>query len=1078
MASNDRYINIGMGLDIEDLRTGLSEAKREMALAESEFRARTAGLDSWGSSVQGVTEKLVQMGTEITKKKDIVEAYRKELDRVSDTYGADSKKAQEVLTKLNNAEASLTKSQRYYDDLTKQLDNLKKEGGLAAESVDNLRKSIHDLEKHIDDQKKAIADTAQKLEEAKKKYGESSEEAGKLKEALDEQCKSLGLLEDALGDYKDALEDVGKETDDEEKKAGTLQKAFDDLKDKASGAVKNGLDKLKDGFVNLAKKGISMAVSALKDFIKQTIQVGMDFTSTMSEVQAITGATGDDLKMLKDTAREYGETTVFSATESAEALKYMALAGWDAKQSTEALGGMLDLAAASGMDLAAASDMVTDYLTAFGMEASESGKLADMLAYAQSKANTSVAQLSEAYAQSAATLAANGQSVETVTALLAKMADAGVKGSKAGTALGAVMRDITNKMDGGAIKIGEASVKVQDAKGNFRSLTAILGDVAKATDGLGTAERAAALSDVFTTNSLTAINAVFKSGIKSVQNFERGLKKSDGTARQMAETMNDNLSGDVKSMESAIEGLQLRLFDLLEGPMRSIVQFITDAIPVLIEWGEKIYDFFVGIYDATKPLWDALGAFFGEIYQKIKEFVDNVKAIIDAAKGAWDGIKNAFSGADGWFRDLSARMQSMLKAGWDTLAGWFGNIWSGIKGAFNGSDSWFGNLSSKMQSMLKAGWDAVAGWFGGIWNGIKNAFNGAGEWFGDLSARTRNLFKAGWDTLGKFFSDVWEAIKKPFEPVISFFRGLFGNSDGTGGAVAAIKAPFSAIGKFFSDVWEAIKKPFEPVIGFFSNLFGGRTDGQGADERTAGAVGAIKGPFGALEGFFKKVVGFVEDPFGSIQTFFSNTFGSAYSELTGAFSGVSGFFSGMGSNIIAKLLDLPSAFNTLFGRVYNSIIGPLAGVWKWFEDNVLNPLRQGVEAAIEEASNLGGGLIEGATTKRDLVAGTTTIGEVITNSLMDYFGIHSPSTLMRDLIGRNIAAGIAEGMTDATGLAEGAAERLSAGLTGAFGLSAGASGGLVGQTVVFNQTINSPSPMTAGEIYRDTKSLIGRRMTS
>ena len=178
--------------------------------------------------------------------------------------------------------------------------------------------------------------------------------------------------------------------------------------------------------------------------------------------------------MMEDTARQYGATTVFSASEAAEALKYMSLAGWDAQQSTDALGGVLNLAAASSMGLGEASDMVTDYLSAFGMEANKSTYFADMLAYAQSNSNTTAAQLGEAYKNSAANMHAAGQDVETTTSLLEAMANQGRKGSEAGTTLGAMMRDITAKMDDGAIKIGETSIAVQYASGNFRDMTYIL----------------------------------------------------------------------------------------------------------------------------------------------------------------------------------------------------------------------------------------------------------------------------------------------------------------------------------------------------------------------------------------------------------------------------------------------------------------------------------------------------------------------------------------------------------------------------------------------------------------------------
>ena len=278
---------------------------------------------------------------------------------------------------------------------------------------------------------------------------------------------------------------------------------------------------MKGVLANLVAEGIRKALDGLKDLAADALETGRTFESSMSEVQAISGATGEDLKLLSDTAKEFGASTVFSASESADALKYMALAGWDAHQSTDALGGVLNLAAASGMDLAKASDMVTDYLSAFGMQAKDSAYFADLLAYSQSNSNTSAEQLGEAYKNCAANLNAAGQDIETTTSLLAMMANQGLKGSEGGTALTAVMRDMTAKMKDGAIAIGDTNVQVMDAEGNYRDLTDILKDVEKATDGMGDAQKATALASTFTSDSIKGLNLILNAGVSNAEKMQR-----------------------------------------------------------------------------------------------------------------------------------------------------------------------------------------------------------------------------------------------------------------------------------------------------------------------------------------------------------------------------------------------------------------------------------------------------------------------------------------------------------------------------------------------------------------------------
>lgn len=380
-------------------------------------------------------------------------------------------------------------------------------------------------------------------------------------------------------------------------------------------------------------------LGGIKNYAMDSVNLGKDYTSMMSEVQAISGASGKDLEMLQETAREYGATTVFSASEAAEALKYMSLAGWDAQQSSSALGGVLNLAAASGMGLGEASDMVTDYLSAFGMEASQSTYLADMLAYAQSNSNTTALQLGEAYRNSAANLHAAGQDVETTTSLLEAMANQGYRGSEAGTALAATMRDITQNMEDGAIKIGETSIAVQNEKGNFRDLTDILTDVEAATAGMGDAEKAAALGSTFTADSIKALNMILTEGMGKVSGYEEALRKSAGTSEEMAGIMTDNLSGDIANMESAMEEMKLQTFESMEDPLRDLTQYTTDTvIPSLTEW---VPDAFGTLASGVEKVGSALAPMLETILKNPKA-VGNALTSIGAGFAAMKTVNTGF----------------------------------------------------------------------------------------------------------------------------------------------------------------------------------------------------------------------------------------------------------------------------------------------------------------------------------------------------------------------------------------------------------------------------------------------------
>ena len=511
------------------------------------------------------------------------------LSRVSSAARTSATQLQQVGQQIDRAFSSNSPEQ-FASSLGNAMDR-------AASSMDSLGDSVGQAMEELE--QSSAVDFSEGFENAADGAGEltrAAEDAGESIDSLSESTESLGDSVDGLGDG-DGLDNLGESAEEAGSNMG-----------EAEGKANSLADSLKKLF---AVVSMAAVLSQVGKYASDAIDIGKDYTAMMSEVQALSGATGSDLALLENTAREYGATTVFSATEAAEALKYMSLAGWDAQQSSSALGGVLNLAAAGGMELGQASDMVTDYLSAFGMQAQDSAYFADMLAYAQANSNTSAEQLGEAYRNSAANLNAAGQDVETVTSMLEAMANQGYKGSEAGTALTAVMRDITNNMEDGAIKIGDTSVAVSDAQGNFRDLTDILLDVEKATDGMGEAERAAALGATFTADSTKGLNLMLNEGIENIAGYEEALRSSTGAASDMADTMNDNLTGDMANMNSAFEEMQLQTFEAMEAPLREDVQYLTSTIiPILTEWVPSAFESFVNgankLGNALKPLFETI----------------------------------------------------------------------------------------------------------------------------------------------------------------------------------------------------------------------------------------------------------------------------------------------------------------------------------------------------------------------------------------------------------------------------------------------------------------------------------------
>lgn len=464
-----------------------------------------------------------------------------------------------------------------------------------------------------------------------------------------------------------------------------------------SGAGKSAADVFKGV---MASQVVTKGVSMLTQGLRSSIQTGMEFSAAMSQVAAISGATDAELAKLTETAKHYGETTMFSASQAADALNYMALAGWDANQSIDALGGVLNLAAASGMDLGAASDAVTDYLSAFGMEASKAGYMADLMAYAQSRSNTSATQLAAAYGNCASSMHAAGQDIETTTAVLMTLANQGIKGAEAGTQMSAVMRDLTSKMENGQIMIGKTAVAVQDAQGNFRDLNAILTDVAKATDGMGTAEKSAALMETFTARSIKAVNVLLSEGLDGVNAYEEALRGSEGTAADQAKTMMDNLAGDVKIFQSALEGVQITASEKLDDAARAIVQEGTSVLEAISLGGKT----------------GGIGGMADALFDQIPELVPK------ATKGMEKLLGGVGKRLPGLMTNMLRSLPSIL-SGAGTLApvlieSLTGAAGAAIEGLIANLPGMIGGLASSLPGIITSGLKGAGSILGGILSGI------------------------------------------------------------------------------------------------------------------------------------------------------------------------------------------------------------------------------------------------------------------------------------------------------------------------------------------------------------------------
>lgn len=623
-----------------------------------------------------------------------------------------------------------------------------------------------------------------------------------------------------------------------------IDMAGEQLSGFASGGVADALGSI-GAAAETAGRALTLGVTApLMTAAGAAIQTGMQFDASMSNVYGLMSSLNlsqAQMDALRDTAREMGATTKFSASEAADAMGYMALAGWDDAQVIAGIPGVLNLAAAANMDLAKASDIVTDTMTPFGMAAERAGEAADVFAYAQANSNTTVEGLGEAMKYAAPTADAFGMTLQDTAAAMGVLANAGIKGSQGGTTLNAMLRDMKNNAKNGAIAIGKTKVALTNADGSYRSYAAIIRDIDKATSSMTASQRDAALGAIFGDESLKGILATLKQGPDALDAMTEGMYACGGAAADMAATMGDNLKGDLAILESGAQDMAIALSDWLMPAARGVVQGITDMIGKFnaLDDGTKNTIFRIGamaaaagplllnggkvltLLSGVNPLVVGLGAAAALAYTHsdalqgmVAKLGDGVTAF-GAALESGAGFTAAFSaGLTAAFGEEAAGKVLGAIEGIKTAISTVGDVLTTVTDAVG---TFFGALFDG--EGLKQSWDNAAAVISGydwtalgtsILSGVTGALDAAGEWL-------KNIFTAGWTAAkgvnwGELGTSIHDGIQSILDTTGGWLKSLF-----EAGKTAAGEISWADIG---TAIWKGVTSVLDMAGSFLSGLFG------------------------------------------------------------------------------------------------------------------------------------------------------------------------------------------------------------------------------------------------------------------
>lgn len=454
-----------------------------------------------------------------------------------------------------------------------------------------VEKGLNDLKKEVESSSKS---TAQEIDKASDQAQKSVEEVAKSAEKTGKQVEKSAKdsVSKAGQTAKQGADSAAKGTESASAKMQrSHKKVKDTAKESADGAKKSweesnqstvaSTESATSKMAGLIKKSAAVIGVASVAATKKTIDVGKSFEAGMSEVQAISGASGKDLEKLSAKAKQMGATTKFSATESATALKYMAMAGWKTNQMVSGLSGVMNLAAASGEDLGTVSDIVTDSMTAFGLKAKDSGHFADVLAKASSSSNTNVAMMGETFKYVAPLAGSMKYSIEDTATAIGLMANAGIKGSQAGTSLRSIITRLVKPPKDAATALNALGISTTKADGSMKPLRETMAELREKFSGLTESQKASYASSIAGQEAMSGLLAIVNASDSDFNKLQKAIDNSSGAAKKQADVMNNNLQGALYELGSAAEAVGIGIYEDIKEPLTKAVKVGTTQVSAL-----------------------------------------------------------------------------------------------------------------------------------------------------------------------------------------------------------------------------------------------------------------------------------------------------------------------------------------------------------------------------------------------------------------------------------------------------------------------------------------------------------------
>lgn len=884
--------------------------------------------------------------------------------------------------------------------------------------IKNTQSALKDVEKllKLDPHNTELLSQKQKL--LTQAIGETKEKLATLKTAAEQANEQLQKGEITQEQY-DALQREIVETEAElkrlEQQASTTNATLTKI-----GDVGSKLETVGNGITNVGKK-VSVVSAAVTGMGIASVKTAADFESSMSQVQATMGITKDSMstvngesvntmEALSDLAKQMGSETAFSASECAEALNYLALAGYDTQEMVDTLPTVLNLAAAGNIDLASASDMVTDAMSALGMETSEADTMVDQMAKTASSTNTSVSQLGEGILTIGATAKSiKGGTAELNTAL-GILANNGIKGAEGGTHLRNVILSLQNPTDKAAACMEQLGVDVYDSQGNMRSLNDILGDLNTNMEGMTSAEKTNIISSIFNKTDLSSVNALLANTGETWDSLQNSITNSAGAAQQMADTQLDNLSGQLTILKSALEGLAISIGEALMPMVKNIVSKIQTFVTWLnnLDDGTKQVIVKIGLFVAALgPALVILGTVISKVgvaMQAFSKFGLKITSLVSKAgglSGVMSKVGTAIMGINpvviavvaaiavlvGAFVHLwntNGEFRNKITAIWERIKGIFAGFAQGITERLNALGFDFENFSEVVSAIWEGLCNFLAPLFEGVFTQIANILEGVLGVITGLLDVFIGIFTGNWSQVWEgvkgIFGSVWDFIKNTFTNYMNIIRnvadvvlGWFGTSwnEVWTGIRDFFVNLWTRIVDFFTGLWEGIKNTVQTAIMFIAAILEAAFDiitlpfrfiwenckeiiiavWDAIKEKVSGAINAISTVVNTVMNAIKTVFTTV---WNAIKTHVTTVVNTVKTVVTTVFNAIKSVATTVWTGIKTAITTVVDGIKSKVSSVFNSVKSTVSSVFNGIKStatSVWNGIKSAITTPIEAARN-------------------------------------------------------------------------------------------------------------------------------